>query len=114
MAMMKKIGGVEEYLAAIPDEAHATLEKVRRAIRAATPDAAERLVRDARLLPGEAAARVIRDLQGALQLLPHQRGGDAGVRERTPALRVRQGDDPVPDREAAACQAVEEDGKARI
>jgi uncharacterized protein YdhG (YjbR/CyaY superfamily) len=43
MAMMRKIGGVEEYLAALPDEAHATLEKVRRAIRAAAPDAADKV-----------------------------------------------------------------------
>ena len=41
--MMRKIGGVEEYLTALPDEAHATLEKVRRAIRAAAPDAAEKV-----------------------------------------------------------------------
>ena len=41
--MMRKIGGVEECLAALPDEAHATVEKVRRAIRAAAPDAAAKV-----------------------------------------------------------------------
>src|SRR6266540_46622 len=43
MAMMRKIGGVEEYLAALSDEAHATMENVRRAIRAAAPDAADKV-----------------------------------------------------------------------
>jgi len=43
MAMMRKIGSVEEYLATLPDEARATLEKIRRAIRAAAPDAAEKV-----------------------------------------------------------------------
>lgn len=38
---MDKANSVEEYLAALPDDARATLEKVRQAIRAAAPMATE-------------------------------------------------------------------------
>ena len=40
---MKTPKTVEEYLAALPDDARATLEKVRAAIRAAAPDAIEKI-----------------------------------------------------------------------
>lgn len=40
---MDKPDSVEEYLAALPDEVRATLEKVREAIRAAAPAATEKI-----------------------------------------------------------------------
>ncbi len=40
-AAMDKPNSVEEYLAALPDDARTTLEKVRQAIRAAAPTATE-------------------------------------------------------------------------
>jgi uncharacterized protein YdhG (YjbR/CyaY superfamily) len=40
-AAMDEPNSVEEYLAALPDDARATLEKVRQAIRAAAPTATE-------------------------------------------------------------------------
>jgi uncharacterized protein YdhG (YjbR/CyaY superfamily) len=43
MAKMKKHSTVEEYLADVPDDARATLEKVRSAVRGAAPGADERI-----------------------------------------------------------------------
>jgi uncharacterized protein YdhG (YjbR/CyaY superfamily) len=40
---MEKAKSVEEYLAALPDDSRATLEKVRQAIKAAAPMATEKI-----------------------------------------------------------------------
>ena len=40
---MKKASSVEDYLAQLPDDSRATLEKVRAAIRAAAPEAEEKV-----------------------------------------------------------------------
>jgi uncharacterized protein YdhG (YjbR/CyaY superfamily) len=40
---MEKAKSVEEYLAALPDDARATLEKIRRAIKVAAPEATEKI-----------------------------------------------------------------------
>jgi uncharacterized protein YdhG (YjbR/CyaY superfamily) len=43
MAKMKKYGTVEEYLADQPEDVRATLEHVRRSVRAVAPDATEKI-----------------------------------------------------------------------
>jgi uncharacterized protein YdhG (YjbR/CyaY superfamily) len=43
MAKMKKYGTVEEYLADQPEDVRATLEHVRRSVRAAAPNATEKI-----------------------------------------------------------------------
>jgi hypothetical protein len=72
-----KTAHVEAYLASVPADARAALRKLRQAVAAAAPGAEEGFSYGlpAFRLDG-ATPRVLRSIQRALQLLPHEPGRD--------------------------------------
>jgi hypothetical protein len=101
---------VEEYLAALPKESRVALEKLRKRIRAAAPEAIETIsyqmpaFKDhGRFLVSYAA------FKEHLQPLPGERGCHRGTRGRAAALLLGKGNDPLHPGQAPPRQAREED-----
>jgi uncharacterized protein YdhG (YjbR/CyaY superfamily) len=111
---MKKAVSVDAYLADLPDDARATLEKIRRAIEAVAPKATETIAYGMPAFAYAGRPLVYHAAVQELQLLPRRLGGDGGVLGGARALRRREGHDPVPDREAVAAALVKRIVEARV
>jgi uncharacterized protein YdhG (YjbR/CyaY superfamily) len=111
---MKKAVSVDAYLADLPDDARATLEKIRRAIEAVAPKATETIAHGMPAFAYAGRPLVYHAAVQELQLLPRRLGGDGGVLGGARALRRREGHDPVPDREAVAAALVKRIVEARV
>ena len=117
---------VEEYVAVLPKKSRAALEKLRKRIKAAAPEATETLSNrmptfkeHGRFLVSYAAFKVCvsemrpkwlrRPASGALQPFPSERDGHRGTRGGAEALLVGKGNDSLHRRQGSPRQTREED-----
>src|SRR6266496_1969573 len=101
---------VEDYLAALPQESRAALEKLRKRIKAAAPGGErDDQLPDADLQGAWSIHRVPRRVQGSLQSLSREQGGNAGARRRAGALFLGEGNAPLHPRQAHSLCARDED-----
>src|SRR5713101_4779863 len=99
---MKKVASVDEYLESVPKEMRTALNKLRRTIKAAAPDAEEVISYRHARVPAERNPGVLCRVQRPLQLLPRKRYGPPSVRHRNEAVRSGKRNTSLQTRQASA------------